>query len=55
MLYSEIIAVCSEIHTKHIHERFVVHQVTSGLETQTCFFCPSKQVGITEKDRNITV
>ena len=42
MLYSEIIAVCSEIHTKHIHTLcgqnvellnviLVVHIVTTGL------------------------
>ena len=42
MLYREIIAVCSEIHTKHINKlcglkvefvnvRLVVHTVTTGL------------------------
>jgi len=42
MLYREIMAVCSEIHTKHIHTRcgqnvgllnvkLVVHIVTTGL------------------------
>jgi len=36
MLYREIIAVCSEIHTKHINTlcgqkvEFVVHMVTTG-------------------------
>ena len=45
MLYREIIAVCSEIHTKHIHTavcgqnvefmnvKLAVHIVTTGLET----------------------
>jgi hypothetical protein len=43
MLYSEIIAVCSQIHTKHINTlcgqkiefvnvKLVVHIVTTGLE-----------------------
>ena len=42
MLYREIIAVCSEIHTKHLNKRYgrnvellnvnlVVHIVTTGL------------------------
>jgi hypothetical protein len=42
MLYSEIVAVCSEIHTKHINtlcrqnvefvnDKMVVHIVTTGL------------------------
>ena len=42
MLYREIIAVCSQIHTKHIHTQYgqnvemlnvksVVHIVTTGL------------------------
>ena len=44
MLYREIIAVCSEIHTKHINTlcvqnvellnvKLVVHIVTTGLQT----------------------
>ena len=46
MLYSEIIAVCSQIHTKHINTlcgqnvelvnfKLVVHIVTTGLPLQT--------------------
>ena len=45
MLYSEIIAVCSEIHTKHINTlwwqnvelvniKLAVHIVTTGLEKE---------------------
>ena len=44
MLYREIIAVCSEIHTKHIntvcgqsvellHVKLMVHTVTTGLQS----------------------
>jgi len=44
MLYREIIAVCSEIHTKHIntvcgqsvellHVKLMVHRVTTGLQS----------------------
>jgi len=44
MLYREIIAVCSEIHTKHINKlcgqnveivnvKLVVHVVTTGLQS----------------------
>ena len=46
MLYSEIIAVCSEIHKKHVNSlcgqnvelvnfKLVVHIVTTGLPRQT--------------------
>jgi len=46
MLHSDIIAVCSQIHTKHINTlcgqnlemvnfRLVVHTVTTGLPRQT--------------------
>jgi len=50
MLYREIIAVCSEIHTKHTHTKkklcgqnveffnfkLLVHEVTSGLRRGSC-------------------
>jgi hypothetical protein len=47
MLYREIIAVCSEMHTKHINTlrgqdveladvKLVVHIVTTGLYTVKC-------------------
>jgi len=47
MLYREIIAVCSEIHTKHLNTvcgqnvellnvKLVVHIVTTGLYTVKC-------------------
>jgi len=58
MLYREIIAVCSQIHTKHINTlcgqnvellnvKLVVHIVTTGLiglgqETNGCFLCKTK-------------
>ena len=48
MLYREIIAVCSEIHTKHVdtvcgqnvellNVKLAVHIVTTGIERVECF------------------
>jgi len=55
MLYREIIAVCSEIHTKHINTlcgqnvellnvKLVVHIVTTGLWRVKRFYCISQIV-----------
>ena len=48
MLYSEIIAVCSQIHTKHVNTlcgqnvellnvKLAVHRVTTGPTSVACF------------------
>ena len=53
MLYREIIAVCSEIHTKHINTlcgqnvellnvKLAVHIVTTGLERANNVHCKSR-------------
>jgi hypothetical protein len=45
MLYREIIAVCSHIHTKHINalcEQKVFYHVTEAINTQGCALFPVK-------------
>ena len=54
MLYMEIIAVCSEIHTKHINKlcgqnvellnvKLTVHIVTTGLQRFKCHMMQSRR------------
>jgi len=55
MLYREIIAVCSQIHTKHINTqcgqnvellnvKLVVHIVTTGLQSVKCLIQKTSQL-----------
>jgi hypothetical protein len=62
MLYMEIIAVCSQIHTKHtntlcgqnvelLNVKLVVHIVTNGQLCRACTvlyqsFCPKKHIQV---------
>jgi hypothetical protein len=57
MLYREIIAVCSEVHTKHINTlcgqsvellnvKLVVHIVTTGLQMVNHIYCVQTTISL---------
>ena len=66
MLYREIIAFCSEIHTKHIHTlcgqnaellnvKLVVRKVSLSKVNQVARICPPRHVSLQWKGRQAFV